>query len=189
MDPSGRRLGITRLWSSGNNLILAESHPLVRLSLVSSLVGPFRLVRYSHITRLWSSDDTTCWSLVHRLDSPSTLVECRVLPGFVPPAITLTSWSLTHWFDSPSSSSLDLVGSASGSLISSGFGPLMIRLVGVSSADSTLSHRWLLGITRLWSSGNNLTIVGWVLPGFGPLVITLSSWGFLISPGFGSLMI
>ncbi len=58
-------------------------------------------------------------------------------------AITLTSWNLTHWFDSPLSSSLDLVGSASGSLISSGFVPLMIRLVGVSSTDSTLPLRWL----------------------------------------------
>ncbi len=89
----------------------------------------------------------------------------------------------------------------SGSFISPGFGPLMIRLVGVSSIDSTLPHSvsssldlfgWALGITRLWSSGNNpIFFVRWVLPGFGPLATTLSSsdLGFLISPGLGPLMI
>ena len=114
-------LGITRLCSSGNDL---------------TFVGPWR----PHITRLWSSDDTTCWSLVQ-------LIGCWVLPGFGPLVITLLCRSLTHWFDSPSSCSYRTL---------PGFGPLAIALssrslthwfdsliVGRSHLLATSSFSWL----------------------------------------------
>ena len=85
----GPVLGITRLWSTGNNLILA-----VRCYQALGLWQlPFFVV--SGITRLWSSgnDPTFFWSLTPWFDS--LIVGYIISPGFWSSDDT-TCWSLVH---------------------------------------------------------------------------------------------